>query len=178
MKSVILAQKKNAQSIRKKAFCLLYSLETIWSHGSKKEYKFGPPLGYIPQGWDWPWNIFFQIKYNEQFPKISSKLTQWMQRYFHFYNLTLGAYNSQRGNNEVPKFSKSINNFDNLSNHTRIKLVHPGSAFYLIKNLARNLYHVKFDTLCYLCWLYAGPGYIIYQDCNRWLSQIVRRVVM
>ena len=71
-----------------------------------------------------------------------------MQRYFHFYTLTLGAYNSQRGNNEVPKFSKSINNFDNLSNHTRIKLVRRGSAFYLIKNLARNLYHVKFDTLC------------------------------
>ena len=127
------------QSIRKNAFCLLYSLETIWSHGSKKEYKFGPPLGYIPQGWDLPWNIFFQIKYNEQFPKISSKLTQWMQRYLHFYTLTLRPYNSQRGNNEVPKFSKSINNFDNLSNHTRIKLVRRGSAFYLIKNLARNL---------------------------------------
>ena len=71
-----------------------------------------------------------------------------MQRYLHFYTLTLGAYNSQRGNNEVPKFSKYINNFDNLSNHTRIKLVRRGSAFYLIKNLARNLYHVKFDTLC------------------------------
>ena len=116
--------------------------------GVKKNTSLVLPWGTYPRDGIDPGTFFFQIKYNEQFPKISSKLTQWMQRYFHFYTLTLGAYNSQRGNNEVPKFSKSINNFDNLSNHTRIKLVRLGSAFYLIKNLARNLYHVKFDTLC------------------------------
>ena len=52
-----------------------------------------------------------------------------MLRYSHFYNLTLRPYNSQRGKNEVPNFSESINDFDNLPNHTKINLVRPGLAF-------------------------------------------------